>query len=127
VDDGLATGASMRAAVRALRQRGPSEITVAVPVGAPETCAQFRDEVDEVICGRTPEPFNAVGMWYAEFKQVSDEEVSQLLDHAAHELRARRVQTHLRHRRGCQEEEQTVRTFEDKKGQIYADADGEPR
>src|SRR5437763_4969817 len=64
VDDGLATGASMKAAAEALRQRGPSKIVVAVPVAAAETCDEFRDIVDEVICGMTPAPFHAVGIWY---------------------------------------------------------------
>ena len=91
VDDGLATGASMRAAVRALRQQHPAAITVAVPIGSRDTCDQFRNEVEEVICGETPEPFFAVGTWYANFMQTTDEEVRQLLDRAAHERRVRRV------------------------------------
>jgi predicted phosphoribosyltransferase len=91
VDDGLATGASMRAAVRALRQREPFAITVAVPIGSRDTCDQFRSEVEEVICGRTPEPFHAVGAWYRDFTQTTDDEVRELLDRAAHERRVRRV------------------------------------
>src|SRR5213593_4548890 len=94
VDDGLATGASMRAAVRALRQRHPASIIVAVPIGSRDTCDQFRAEVDEVICGRMPEPFHAVGAWYLDFTQTSDEEVRELLDRAAHERRVRRVREH---------------------------------
>jgi putative phosphoribosyl transferase len=94
VDDGLATGASMRAAVRALRQRQPASITVAVPIGSRDTCDQFRAEVDEVVCGRMPEPFHAVGAWYLDFTQTTDEEVRELLDRAAHERRARRVREH---------------------------------
>ena len=92
VDDGLATGSSMRAAVRALRQQGPGAITVAVPIGSRDTCDQFRNEVAEMICGETPEPFYAVGTWYANFLQTTDDEVRELLDRAAHHRRARRVQ-----------------------------------
>lgn len=92
VDDGLATGASMRVAVRALRQKNPAYITVAVPIGSRDTCDQFRSEVDELICGETPEPFFAVGTWYANFLPTTDEEVKRLLNHAAHERRVRRVQ-----------------------------------
>ena len=83
VDDGLATGSTMRAAVAALRQQGPARIVVAVPVGAPETCAEFQDEADESICARTPEPFCAVGLWYGDFSQTTDEEVHDLLQEAA--------------------------------------------
>ena len=89
VDDGLATGASMRAAVQALRQQNPTRIIVAVPIGARETCEHFRSEVDEVICGETPEPFFAIGTWYSNFLQTTDEEVRELLDRAAHERRQR--------------------------------------
>ena len=83
VDDGLATGSTMRAAIAALRQRGAARIVVAVPVGAPDTCAEFQDEADEAVCARTPEPFYAVGMWYDDFSQTSDEEVRDLLRGAA--------------------------------------------
>jgi putative phosphoribosyl transferase len=83
VDDGLATGSTMRAAVRALRQMNPRSIVVAVPVAAKETCDEFRAEADEILCLRTPEPFQAVGLWYDEFDQTSDEEVHELLDRAA--------------------------------------------
>jgi predicted phosphoribosyltransferase len=83
VDDGLATGSSMRAAVAALRQMSPAKIVVAVPVAAAETCAEFSREVDEVVCAQTPEPFRAVGWWYEDFGQTSDEEVRELLA-AAH-------------------------------------------
>ena len=96
VDDGLATGASMRAAVRALKQRQPAAITVAVPIGSRDTCDQFRAEVDEVVCGRTPEPFHAVGAWYEDFTQTTDDEVRELLNRAAHERRVRRVREHNR-------------------------------
>lgn len=82
VDDGLATGASMRAAVAALRERNPKNVVVAVPTAAPETCAEFEDEVDEVVCATTPQPFFGVGAWYADFAQTTDEEVRQLLREA---------------------------------------------
>jgi putative phosphoribosyl transferase len=85
IDDGLATGASMRAAVAALRQMRPARTVVAVPVAAPSTCEEFHDEVDEVICARTPEPFYAVGLWYDDFSQTSDEEVRHLLGRAKRE------------------------------------------
>jgi putative phosphoribosyl transferase len=83
VDDGLATGATMRAAVKALRQRGVAKIVVAVPVGAPDTCREFEEEVDETVCAVAPEWFQAVGQYYQDFSQTSDEEVRQLLAHAA--------------------------------------------
>ena len=79
VDDGLATGSTMRAAAAAIRQQGPARIVVAVPVGAPQTCAEFRAEVDEVVCAITPEPFHGVGQWYDDFTQTSDEEVHGFL------------------------------------------------
>jgi predicted phosphoribosyltransferase len=83
VDDGLATGSTMRAAVKAVRQLGPSAIVVAVPVGARETCDELSAIADEVVCLRTPEPFSAVGQWYLDFDQTTDEEVRRLLsDHA---------------------------------------------
>jgi predicted phosphoribosyltransferase len=85
IDDGLATGSSMRAAIAALRQMGPKRILVAVPVGAPETCEMLRQEADEVLCLETPEQFFAVGNWYADFSQISDEEVRELLSRAAME------------------------------------------
>jgi predicted phosphoribosyltransferase len=83
VDDGLATGSTMRAAVLALRRQGAARIVVAVPVGAPETCAEFKHEADDVICARTPEPFYAVGLWYGDFSQTSDEEVRDLLEQSS--------------------------------------------
>jgi predicted phosphoribosyltransferase len=79
VDDGLATGSTMRAAVRAVRQLDPSRVVVAVPVGAWETCQDLREVADDVICAITPEPFRAVGLWYADFSQTTDAEVRQLL------------------------------------------------
>ena len=83
IDDGLATGATMRAAVRALRQRGVAKIVVAVPVGPPETCKEFEDEADEVVCASAPEFFQAVGQYYEDFSQTSDDEVRELLARAA--------------------------------------------
>ena len=82
VDDGLATGATMRAAVKALRERGVAGIVVAVPVGAPETCREFEKEVDETICGISPEYFQAVGQFYHDFSQTTDDEVRELLKRA---------------------------------------------
>jgi predicted phosphoribosyltransferase len=79
VDDGLATGATMRAAIRALRQQQPPRVVVAVPTAAPDTAEALRSEADEVICAITPEPFFAVGHWYDDFTQTTDEEVRQLL------------------------------------------------
>jgi predicted phosphoribosyltransferase len=83
VDDGLATGSTMRAAVQAVRQHAPARVVVAVPVGAPSSCEEFADVTDETVCARTPEPFSAVGQWYQDFSQTSDEEVQTLLrEHA---------------------------------------------
>lgn len=83
VDDGLATGSTMRAAVKALRQKQPKKIIVAVPVGARETCDSFKNEVDTMaVCAITPEPFHSVGLWYRDFSQTTDEEVRDLLAHA---------------------------------------------
>lgn len=82
VDDGLATGSTMRAAVTALRKMEPRRIIVAVPVAAQSTCNDFRAEgiADDVVCLRTPEPFQAVGLWYSDFTQTTDEEVHELLE-----------------------------------------------
>lgn len=79
VDDGLATGASMKAAVTALRQRHPAAIIVAVPVAPPSTCREVRRMTDGCICAHTPEPFLGVGEWYRDFRQTTDEEVRELL------------------------------------------------
>ena len=84
VDDGLATGSTMRAAVRALRAQRPTSIVVAVPVGAPETCDALRAVADDVVCVATPDPFRAVGLWYEDFSQTTDDEVHALLDRARH-------------------------------------------
>jgi vacuolar-type H+-ATPase subunit F/Vma7 len=82
VDDGLATGSTMRVAVEALRREGPARIVVAVPVSAPETCDALREVADEVVCAITPEPFHAVGLWYPDFTQTTDDEVHDLLARA---------------------------------------------
>jgi predicted phosphoribosyltransferase len=82
VDDGLATGSTMRAAVAALRKQRPARIVVAVPVAAPETCEEFKTEVDETVCAATPRMFNGVGRWYEDFSQTSDDEVHELLAQA---------------------------------------------
>ncbi len=83
VDDGLATGSSMRAAARALRLRQPSEIVAAIPVAAPEVCAALAAEVDRIICLEQPARLMAVGQWYRNFDQVTDEQVRQLLKHSS--------------------------------------------
>jgi predicted phosphoribosyltransferase len=82
VDDGLATGATMLAALRALRQSRPARLVVAVPVAPPETVALLQGEADEIVAVLTPDPFNAVGLWYAQFDQTSDDEVRELLGKA---------------------------------------------
>jgi putative phosphoribosyl transferase len=79
VDDGLATGATMRAAAAVIRGQSPARLVVAVPVAPKETCAALRSEVDEVICLVTPEPFHSVGSWYEDFHQTTDEEVRLML------------------------------------------------
>src|SRR5260221_5359815 len=79
VDDGLATGSTMRAAAEALRRLGPARLVIAVPVGSPEICDTFRDQVDDVVCAITPDPFYAVGLWYSDFSQITDDEVRELL------------------------------------------------
>lgn len=82
IDDGLATGSTMRAAVAALRQEGPTKIVVAVPVAASEVCESFRTVADDIVCAATPNPFHAVGLWYEDFTQTSDDEVRELLERA---------------------------------------------
>jgi putative phosphoribosyl transferase len=91
VDDGLATGATMLAAVKALREQQAGRVVVAVPIAAPETCDQVREKVDDIICAVTPEPFYAVGLWYENFSQTSDEEVRDLLVRANEEVMAHKV------------------------------------
>ena len=88
VDDGLATGSTMRAAVQAVRMHEPSRVVVAVPVGAPSTCAEFSTLADEIVCARMPEPFSAVGLWYLDFSQTTDEEVQTLLREHARKVNA---------------------------------------
>ena len=88
VDDGLATGSTMRAAGLAIRQQHPARLVVAVPVGAEDTCRLLRTEADEVVCAATPSPFNAVSLWYRDFPQATDEEVHELLDKARRERAA---------------------------------------
>jgi putative phosphoribosyl transferase len=83
IDDGLATGSTMRAAAASLRKQGPARIVVAVPVSSPETCDEFRSEVDEIVCAETPRPFRGVGMWYEDFSQTTDDEVRELLQRAS--------------------------------------------
>ena len=87
VDDGLATGSTMLAAVQALRKLGPASIVVAVPVASPDTCQLLKEYVDETVCPATPEPFYAVGLWYRDFSQTTDEEVRELLERSASEAR----------------------------------------
>lgn len=86
VDDGLATGASMRAAVTGVRTQRPARIVIAVPTAAPETCNALEFDVDEIVCSMTPEPFLGVGRWYEDFSQVSDEEVRTCLEEANRQL-----------------------------------------
>lgn len=86
VDDGLATGSTMRAAVMALNKQNPNRIIVAVPVASSDTCADFQSLVDQVVCLYTPEPFIAVGRWYDDFTQLTDDEVREHLDRAALEM-----------------------------------------
>jgi predicted phosphoribosyltransferase len=83
VDDGLATGSSMRAAVQAVRAHDPAGVVVAVPVGAPRTCEELAGMTDETVCARMPESFSAVGLWYRDFSQTSDGEVCALLQEHA--------------------------------------------
>jgi predicted phosphoribosyltransferase len=85
VDDGLATGSTMHAAALAVRRLNPARVVVAVPVASAETCREFEDVVDEIVCEVTPQPFRAVGMWYDDFSQTSDDEVRELLARAAEE------------------------------------------
>ena len=88
IDDGLATGSTMRAAAESLRLQKPKRIVVAVPVSSPETCEAFRSEVDEIVCAATPAHFRGVGLWYDDFSQTSDHEVRELM---------RRATQHERH------------------------------
>lgn len=83
VDDGLATGATMRAAVAALREQHPARVVAAAPVGSAEACALLAEEADEVVCVHTPDPFNGVGCWYDDFRQMGDADVRTVLARAA--------------------------------------------
>jgi putative phosphoribosyl transferase len=89
VDDGLATGATMKVAVRALKRKKPAKLLVAAPVGAPNSCIDMQDEVDQVICLKMPDSFGAVGSWYEKFDQTTDDEVTTLLQNAHdHKMKA---------------------------------------
>jgi predicted phosphoribosyltransferase len=90
VDDGLATGATMTAAVKAIRAHQPARVVVAVPVGAPDTCQEMQEVADQVVCARTPQPFSAVGLWYRDFSETSDDEVRALLRQERELVAARR-------------------------------------
>jgi putative phosphoribosyl transferase len=90
IDDGLATGSTMRAAAQAMRAHHPSRVVIAVPVGASQTCSELAAVADEVICARMPEPFSAVGQWYLNFNQTDDEEVRDLLQKSTHAPQAYR-------------------------------------
>jgi len=83
IDDGLATGSTMRAAAAALRSQSPEKIIVAVPTAPPEACDELKPYADEVVCAITPEPFFSVGLWYENFEQTTDAEVTELLRRAA--------------------------------------------
>jgi predicted phosphoribosyltransferase len=89
VDDGLATGATMLAAIKALREQQPAQIVVAVPTASPRTCDEMRAVANDVICAITPEPFYSVGLWYEDFSQTTDEEVRELLARSTSEVPAR--------------------------------------
>lgn len=91
VDDGMATGASMRAGVQALRDLQPARIVVAVPVSAAETCHLIAQDADEIVCGQTPERFRSVGQWYERFEQTTDEEVRRCLSTAPRETKTENV------------------------------------
>jgi putative phosphoribosyl transferase len=88
IDDGLATGSTMRAAAMALRRHLPSRIVVAAPVAAGSTCDELSNEVDEVICAETPEPFYAISIWYRDFTQTTDDQVRELLSQSARSIAA---------------------------------------
>ena len=91
VDDGLATGSTMRAAAAALREQEPDRIVVAVPAAAPETCDELRPTVDDIVCAITPDPFYAIGLWYEDFSQTTDDQVRELLARA---MQARPTMAH---------------------------------
>jgi predicted phosphoribosyltransferase len=89
VDDGLATGSTMMAAIQALRQQQPARIVMAVPTAPPDTCQEMRTQADDVVCAITPEPFYSVGLWYQDFSQTTDEEVRELLARSTAEVATR--------------------------------------
>src|SRR5436190_21128919 len=97
VDDGLATGSTMRAAAVALRQQNPARIVIAVPVSAPQTCDEYRMGVDEIICVRTREPFYGVGQWYVDFSQTTDDEVRDLLERGRNEYAVAQERQEMAH------------------------------
>jgi putative phosphoribosyl transferase len=88
IDDGLATGSTMRAAVRAVRVHEPARVVAAAPVGSPSACDGLRNAADEVLCARMPEAFSAVGEWYRDFSQTTDDEVRSLLDEQTRRVRS---------------------------------------
>jgi putative phosphoribosyl transferase len=88
VDDGMATGSTMRAAIDAVKKHRPNKVVVAVPTAAASTCEELAEEVDELVCAMTPEPYYAVGAWYEDFPQLSDDEVRRILEEAADTARA---------------------------------------
>ncbi len=94
VDDGLATGSTMRAAVAGLRGRAPRRVVVGVPIAAPSTCEELAPEVDDIVCAATPEPFLSVGQWYEDFSQTTDDEVRELLEQAAQGAAPRAARDH---------------------------------
>jgi putative phosphoribosyl transferase len=124
IDDGLATGATMTAAASALRAQGPAKLIVAVPVSSPETCDAFRNLVDDIVCAVTPEPFYAVGLWYEDFSQTTDEEVHELLARGVKDRptavsgRATRESRVGREPRGRTEEQTGERTVRVAAGQV---------
>jgi putative phosphoribosyl transferase len=89
IDDGLATGATMRAAAIALKEQNPGKLIIAVPISSPDTCDEFRAEVDTIICAVTPAPFYGVGMWYQDFSQTTDDEVCELLKKSSRDLQSK--------------------------------------
>jgi putative phosphoribosyl transferase len=89
VDDGLATGSTMLAAIQALRQQQPAMLIMAVPTAPPDTCEEMRSRADDVVCAITPEPFYSVGLWYENFSQTTDEEVRELLARSTAEVAVR--------------------------------------
>jgi putative phosphoribosyl transferase len=93
VDDGLATGSTMRAAIAGLKQLTPQRIVVGVPIAAPETCQELSREVDDMVCAATPQPFGAVGLWYEDFSQTTDQEVRELLAARRHQPTQHRIRS----------------------------------